>query len=64
MKTSKYGETATRLVHAAAFFDRDEIHEGLINAELLSLDVLDGKEREIPLTNSLTVDVLKVCWIY
>ena len=58
VKTSKYGEIATRFVHAAAFFDPDEIHEGLINAELLSLDVLDGKERELPLANSLTVDAL------
>ena len=55
---SKYGEVATRFVHAAAFFDPDEIHEGLINAELLSRDVLDEKERELPLTNSLIVEVL------
>lgn len=58
VKTSKYGEIATRFVHAAAFFDPDEIYEGLINAELLSRDVLDGKERELPLTNSLIVEVL------
>ena len=58
MKNSKYGEIATRFVHAAAFFDPDEIYEGLINAELLSRDVLDGKERELPLTNSLIVEVL------
>ena len=58
MKTSKYGEIATRFVHAAAFFDPDEIYEGLINAELLSRDVLDGNERELPLTNSLIVEVL------
>ena len=58
VKTSKYGEIATRFVHAAAFFDPDEIYEGLINAELLSRDVLDGNEREFPLTNSLIVEVL------
>ena len=58
VKTSKYGEIATRFVHAAAFFDPDEIYEGLINAELLSRDVLDGNERELPLTNSLIVEVL------
>ena len=58
MKTSKYGEIATRFVHAAAFFDPDEIYEGLIKAELLSRDVLDGKEWELPLTNSLFVEVL------
>ena len=58
VKTSKYGEIATRFVRAAAFFDPDEIYEGLINAELLSRDVLDGKERELPLTNSLIVEVL------
>ena len=58
VKTSKYGEIATRFVHAAAFFDPDEIYEGLINAELLSRDVLDGKERELPLTNSLIVEDL------
>ena len=38
---------ATRFVHVAAFFDPDEIYEGLINAELLSRDVLDGKERTL-----------------
>lgn len=58
VKTSKYGEIATRFVRAAAFFDPDEIYEGLINAELLSRDVLDGKERKLPLTNSLMVEVL------
>ena len=58
MKTSKYGEIATRFVHAAAFFDPDEIYEGLINTEQLSRDVLDGKERELPLTNSLILEVL------
>ena len=58
VKTSKYGEVATRFVHAAAFFDPDEIYEGLINAELLSRDVLDGKEGELPLTNSHIVEVL------
>ena len=58
VKTSKYGEIATRFVQAAAFFDPDEIYEGLINAELLSRDVLDGNERELPLTNSLIVEVL------
>ena len=58
VKTSKYGEIATRFVHAAAFLDPDEIYEGLINAELLSRNVLDGKERELPLTNSLIVEVL------
>ena len=58
VKTSKYGEIATRFVHAAAFFDPDEIYEGLINAELLSRDVLDGKEGELPLTNSHIVEVL------
>ena len=49
---------ATRFVHAAAFFDPDEIFEGLINAEQLSRDVLDGKERELPLTNSLILEVM------
>ena len=58
VKTSKYEEIATRFVHAAAFFDPDEIYEGLINAELLSRDVLDGKERELPLTNTLIVEDL------
>ena len=48
----------TRFVHAAAFFDPDEIFEGLINAEQLSRDVLDGKERELPLTNSLILEVM------
>ena len=58
VKNSKYGEIATRFVHAAAFFDPDEIHEGLINAELLSRVVPDGKKRELPLTNSHIVEVL------
>ena len=58
VKNPKYGEVATRFVHAAAFFDPDEIHKGLINAELLSRDVLDEKERELPLKNSLIVEVL------
>ena len=49
---------ATRFVHAAAFFDPDEIFEGLINAEQLSRDVLDGKEKELPLTNSLILEVM------
>ena len=58
VKNSKYGEVATRFVHAAAFFDPDEIHEGLINAELLSSVLPDEKKRELPLTNSHIVDVL------
>ena len=58
VKNSKYGEIATRFVHAAAFFDPDEIHEGLINAELLSRVVPDGKKKELPLTNSHIVEVL------
>ena len=58
VKNSKYGEVATRFVHAAAFFDPDEIHEGLINAELLSSVLPDEKNRELPLTNSHIVDVL------
>ena len=58
VKNSKYGEIATRFVHAAAFFDPDEIHEGLINAVLLSRFVPDGKKKDLPLTNSHIVDVL------
>ena len=58
VKNSKYGEIATRFVHAAAFFDPDEIHEGLINAELLSRVVPDGKKRKLPLTNIQIVEVL------
>ena len=58
VKNSKYGEIATRFVHAAAFFDPDEIHEGLINAVLLSPFVPDGKKKDLPLTNSQIVDVL------
>ena len=58
VKNSKYGEIATRFVHAAAFFDPDEIHEGLINALLLSRFVPDGKKKDLPLTNSHIVDVL------
>ena len=58
VKNSKYGEIATIFVHAAAFFDPDEIHEGLINALLLSRFVPDGKKNDLPLTNSHIVDVL------
>ena len=58
VKNSKYGEIATRFVHAAAFFDPDEIHEGLINAVLLSRFVPDGNKEDLPLTNSHIVDVL------
>ena len=58
VKNSKYGEIATRFVHAAAFFDPDEIHEGLINAVLLSRFVPDGNKKNLPLTNSHIVDVL------
>ncbi|CAH3046376.1 unnamed protein product [Pocillopora meandrina] len=59
VKSSKYGDVATRFVHASAFLNPDEIHEGLINAELSSPDVPDaGKKRELPLTNSQIVEVL------
>ena len=59
VKSSKFGDIATRFVHAAAFLNPDEIHEGLISAELLSPDVQDaGKKRELPLTNSHIVEVL------
>ena len=59
VKSSKFGDVATRFVHAAAFLNPDEIHEGLISAELLSPDVPDaGKKRELPLTNSHIVEVL------
>ena len=58
VKNSKYGEIATRFVHAAAFFDPDEIHEGLINAVLLSRFVPDGNKEDLPLTKSHIVNVL------
>ena len=58
VKNSKYGEIATRFIHAAAFLDPDEIHEGLINAKLLSGDVPDGKKKELPLTNSHIEEIL------
>ena len=57
VKSSRYGDVATRFVHSAAFLNPDEIHEG--HAELLSPDVPDaGKKRELPLTNSQIVDAL------
>lgn len=55
---SRHGEIATRFVHAAAFLDPDEIHEGLINAELLSPDAADEKKKELPLRNNQIVEVL------
>ena len=58
VKKSKYGEVATRFVHAAAFLDPDEIHEGLIDAELLSTDAADEKKKELPLANNYIVEVL------
>ena len=58
VKNSKYGEIATRFVHAAAFFDPDEIHEGLINTVLLSRLVPDEKRKDLPLTKSHIVEVL------
>ena len=59
VRKSKYGEIATRFVQAAAFLDPDEIHEGLINAELLlATDVVAEKKRELPLTNNQIVEVL------
>ena len=57
VKSSRYGDVATRFVHAAAFLNPDEIYEG--HAELFSPDVPDaGKKRELPLTNSQIVDAL------
>ena len=58
VKKSRYGEIATRFVHVAAFLDPDEIHEGLINAELLSPDDADEKKKELPLRNNHIVEVL------
>ena len=58
VKMSRHGEIATRFVHAAAFLDPDEIHEGLINAELLSPDAADEKKKELPLRNNQIVEVL------
>ena len=58
VKKSRYGEIATRFVHVAAFLDPDEIHEGLINAELLSPDAADEKKKELPLRNNHIVEVL------
>ena len=58
VKKSRYGEIAIRFVHAAAFLDPDEIHEGLINAELLSPDAADEKKKEVPLRNNQIVEVL------
>ncbi|CAH3046382.1 unnamed protein product, partial [Pocillopora meandrina] len=56
VRNSRYGEIATRFVHAAAFLDPDEIDERLINAELLATDVV--AERELPLRNDQIVQVL------
>ena len=56
VRNSRYGEIATRFVHAAAFLDPDEIDERLINAELLATDVV--AERELPLMNDQIVQVL------
>ena len=58
VKKSRYGEIATRFVHAAAFLDPDEIHERLINAELLSPAAANEKKKELPLSNSHIVEVL------
>ena len=58
VRNSKYGEIATRFVHAAAFLDPDEIYEGLINAEMLSSDVVSENKIELPLTNNHIVEVL------
>ena len=58
VRNSKYGEIATRFVHAAAFLDPDEIYEGLINAEMLSSDVVSKNKIELPLTNNHIVEVL------
>ena len=58
VKKSRYGEIATRFVHAAAFLDPDEIHERLINAELLSPAAANEKKKELPLSNNHIVEVL------
>ena len=61
VKNSRYGEIATRFVHAAAFLDPDEIYEiyeGLINAVILSSDVVSENKIELPLTNNHIVEVL------
>ena len=58
VKKSRYGEIASRFVHAAAFLDPDEIHERLINAELLSPDAADDEKKELPLVNNYIVEVL------
>ena len=58
VRNSKCGEIATRFVHAAAFLDPDEIYEGLINAEMLSSDVVSENKRELSLTNNHIVEVL------
>ena len=58
VKKSRYGEIATRFVNAAAFLDPDEIHERLINAELLSPAAANEKKKELPLSNNHIVEVL------
>ena len=58
VKKSRYGEIASRFVHAAAFLNPDEIHERLINAELLSPDAADDEKKELPLVNNYIVEVL------
>ena len=58
VKKSRHGEIASRFVHAAAFLDPDEIHERLINAELLSPDAADDEIKELPLVNNYIVEVL------
>ena len=58
VKKSRHGEIASRFVHVAAFLDPDEIHERLINAELLSPDAADDEKKELPLVNNYIVEVL------
>ena len=58
VKKSRYGEIASRFVHAAAFLNPDEIHERLINAELLSPYAADDEKKELPLVNNYIVEVL------
>ncbi|PFX20060.1 hypothetical protein AWC38_SpisGene15507 [Stylophora pistillata] len=58
VRKSRFGEVATRFVHTTAFLDPDEIHEGLISAELLSPEFPTGKKGEHLLINKQVVKVL------
>ena len=58
VRSSRYGEIATRFVQAAAFLDPDEIQERLINTEILFSDIVAENKTELPLTNNHIVEVL------